>query len=60
MTRHLTAIALMIGVLTPGSVAVAAITLGTGDSASSSVDRPAEQYRGRYQLRLGEAQGLLT
>jgi hypothetical protein len=25
----------------------------------ADVERPAEQYRGRYQLRLGEAQGLI-
>src|SRR5207247_5254673 len=25
----------------------------------ADVERPAEQYRGRYQLRLGEARGLL-
>ena len=25
----------------------------------ADIERPAEQYRGRYQLRLGEARGLL-
>ena len=61
MMRHLATV--IIGVLTTVHVSSVATSLASGainDAAASAVERPGEQYRGRYQAGLSESRRLLA
>jgi hypothetical protein len=49
--------ALALGLMAPPLLAAGATNAGGGNP---DVERPAEQYRGRYQLRLSEADSLIA